>query len=57
MNTGVQYGIISWGKSASCHQQPLSAVLNRAMRCLDKFGTATPEVASLAFITQRKSSN
>ena len=28
-----QYGIIAWGRAASCHLQPISVVLNRAMRC------------------------
>jgi len=27
-----QYGIIAWGRAASCHVQPISVVLNRAMR-------------------------
>ena len=27
-----QYGNIAWGRAASCHVQPISVVLNRAMR-------------------------
>ena len=33
INSRAQYGIIAWGKAASCHLQTISAVLNRAMRC------------------------
>ena len=41
INSRAQHGMIAWGKAASCHLQPISAVLNRAMRCLntDKFLT------------------
>jgi len=35
INSRAQYGIIAWGKAASCHLQPISAVLNRSMRCLN----------------------
>ena len=34
INSRAQYGILAWGKAASCHLQPISVVLNRAMRCL-----------------------
>ena len=34
INSRAQYGIIAWGKAASCHLQPISFILNRAMRCL-----------------------
>ena len=33
VNSRTQYGIIAWGRAASCHLQPISVVLNRAMRC------------------------
>ena len=35
INSRAQYGIIAWGKAASCHLQPISAILNRSMRCLN----------------------
>ena len=35
INSRAQYGIIAWGRSASCHVQLVSVVLNRAMRCLN----------------------
>ena len=35
INSRAQYGIIAWGKAAPCHLQPISVVLNRAMRCLN----------------------
>ena len=35
INSRAQYGIIAWEKAASCHLQPISAVLNLAMRCLN----------------------
>jgi len=34
INSGAQYGIIAWGRAGSCHMQPISVVLNGAMRCL-----------------------
>ena len=30
----VQYGIIVWGRAASCHLQPISVVSNCTMKCL-----------------------
>jgi len=33
INSRVQYRIVAWGRAASCHVQPISIVLNRAMRC------------------------
>ena len=33
INSRAQYGNITWGRAASCHLQPISVVLNRAMRC------------------------
>jgi len=39
-NSRAQYGIIAWGRAASCHLQPISLVLNRAMKCYtDKLWT------------------
>jgi len=35
INSRVQYGIIAWGRAASCHLQPISVILNRAMKCLN----------------------
>ena len=35
INSRAQYGIIAWGRAASCPLQPISVVLNRAMRCLN----------------------
>ena len=32
INSQAQYGIIAWGRAASCHLQTISVVLNRAMR-------------------------
>ena len=37
INSRAQYGIIAWGKAASCHLQPISVVLNCAMRCLNTY--------------------
>jgi len=34
MNSRTKSGIIAWGRPASCYVQPISVVLNRAMRCL-----------------------
>jgi len=30
-----EYVILAWGRTALCHLQPVSVVLNRAMRCLN----------------------
>ena len=35
INSRAQYGIIAWGRAASCHVQPILVVLNRVMRCLN----------------------
>jgi len=35
INSRTQNGIIAWGRAASCHVQPISAVLNHPMRCLN----------------------
>jgi len=35
INSRVQYGISAWWRAASCHLQPISVALNRAMRCLN----------------------
>ena len=32
MNSRAQYGIIAWGRAASCNLQPISVVSNRAMK-------------------------
>ena len=41
IDSRAQYGITLWGKAASCHLEPISDVLNRAMRwsSTDKFLT------------------
>jgi len=48
----VQYEIIAWGsrdwgKAASCHLQPISVVLNRAMKCLSTYEIETPETTGI----------
>jgi len=50
----MQYGVIAWGRAASCHSQPISVVLNRTMKCLntDKLLTKL-----LPFIKCKKFSN
>jgi len=35
INSRAQYGIIAWGRAASCHLQTISVVLNSAMRCFN----------------------
>ena len=47
INSRAQCGIISWGKAASCHLQPISAVLNRAMRCLNTDKLLTNKVTTI----------
>jgi len=34
INSQVQYGIIAWGRAATCHLQPISVVSNCTMKCL-----------------------
>ena len=43
----VQYGIIVWGRAASCHLQPTSVALNRAMRCLNTDKLLTYKVTTI----------
>ena len=47
INSRAQYGIIAWGKIASCHLQPISAVSNRAMRCLNTDKRLTNKVTTI----------
>jgi len=47
INSRVQYGIIAWGKAASCHLQPISVVSNRAMRCLNTDKLLTNKVTTI----------
>jgi len=47
INSRAQYGIISWGKAASCQLQPISVVLNRAMRCLNTDKLLTNKVTTI----------
>jgi len=47
INSRAQYGIIAWGKAASCHLQPISVVLNRAMRCLNIDKLLTNKVTTI----------
>jgi len=47
INSRAQYGLIAWGKAASCHLQPISAVLNRAMRCLNTDKLSTNKVTTI----------
>ena len=46
INSRAQYGIIAWGKAAPCHLQPISVVLNRAMRCLNTKKLSTNKVTT-----------
>ena len=43
----VQYRIIILARAPSCHLQPISVVLNRTMRCLNPFVSATLKVTSI----------
>jgi len=36
INSRAQYGIIAWGRAASCHLQPISVILNCAVRCFNQ---------------------
>ena len=47
INSRAQYGIIAWGKAASCHLQPISAVLNCAMKCLNTDKLLTNKVTTI----------
>jgi len=47
INSRAQYGILAWGKAASCHLQPISVVLNRAMRCLNTDKLLTNKVTTI----------
>jgi len=47
INSRAQYGIIAWGNAGSCHLQPISAVLNRAMRCLNTDKLLTNKVTTI----------
>jgi len=47
INSRAQYGIITSGKAASCHLQPMSVVLNRAMRCLNTDKRLTNNVTTI----------
>jgi len=47
ISSRVQYGIIAWGRAASCHLQPISVVLNRAMRCLNTVKFLTNKVTTI----------
>ena len=47
INSRVQYGIIAWERAASCHLQPISVVLSRAMRCLNTDKLLTNKVTAI----------
>jgi len=47
INSRAQYGIMAWGKATSCHLQPISFVLNRAIRCLNTNELVTSKVTSI----------
>jgi len=47
INSRAQYGNIAWGRAASCHLQPISVVLNRAMRCLNTDKLLTNKVTTI----------
>jgi len=53
INSRAQYGIIVWGKEASCQLQPISVVLSRAVRCLNADKLLTNKL--LAFIKCKNS--
>jgi len=42
INSRVQYGIIAQGRGASCHLQPILAVSNLAIRCLNTHEPVAP---------------
>jgi len=46
-NSRAQYGIIAWGRAASCHIQRISVVLNRAMRCLNLNKLLTNKITAI----------
>jgi len=47
INSRVQYGIIAWGRAATCHLQPISVVLNCAKRCLNTDKLLTNKVTTI----------
>jgi len=47
INSRAQYRITAWGKAASCHLQTISAVLSRAMRCLNTDKLLTNKVTTI----------
>jgi len=48
INSLALYGLIAWGIIApSCHSQPISVILDRAMRCLNKNGLVTRKVTPI----------
>ena len=47
ISSRTQYGIIVWGKAASCHLQPISVVLNRATGCLNTDKLLTNKVTTI----------
>jgi len=47
INSRVLYEIIAWERAASPHIQPISVVLNRAMRCLNTHELATRKVSNI----------
>jgi len=47
INSRAQYGIIAWGRTASCHAQPILVVLNYATRCLNPNKLLTNEVTTI----------
>jgi len=47
INSRAQYGIIAWGRAASCHLQPISVVSNRAMRYLNTNELVTSKVTTI----------
>jgi len=47
IDSRAQYRITAWGRAASCHLQPISVVLNRAMRCLNTDKLLTNKVTTI----------
>jgi len=47
INSRVQYETIAWGRAASCYLQPISVVLNHAMRYLNTYELGANKVTDI----------
>jgi len=54
INSRALYGIVAWERAASCHVQPISVVLNRAMRCLNPIEFLTNKVTAICDASDRQ---